>query len=50
MTFEQYIIKWIIIGIGTFLASGIIYKFFYKESTPIIIKPVPRKVEVRTIK
>ena len=46
-TFEQAVIKWILIGIGTFLSTEIIYRFFFKPQEPIIIRPVPRKVEVK---
>jgi len=45
--FEQEIIRWILIGLGTFLATGVIYKFFFQDPEPIIIKPVPKKVEVK---
>ena len=45
--FEESVIKWILIALATFLASGIIYKFFFRTDPPIVIKPVPRKVELK---
>jgi len=47
MTFEQEIIKGVLIYLGAMISVGIIYKIFFKQPEPIIIKPVPRKVEVR---
>jgi len=47
MTFEQEVVKWILISLGVFLYTGIVYKFFFKLEPPIIIKPVPSKVEVK---
>lgn len=47
MSFEQEIIKGILIYLGSLISVGVIYKMFFKQPEPIIIKPVPRKVEVR---
>jgi len=46
MTFEQQIIKAILIFLGSITYIGIIYRIFFKQKI-VIIEPTPKKVVVR---